>query len=259
MYVSVINFIVLSMKNWIVGEDRSNVWRHFYFHRRSHSNLVNLRFTNAYLYCICIISDSRIYCMIIFQVAFCKFPVLVTDQSSESVDCSRLKVAESATGENSPDNVHMQTVSQGRSKCLWCDLKIEHLSEVFSLSSLWKSDYERSWKLFVSRREASVVQPEPGWCDCFSLYTGNHLYKRVEDSMQLPKIFGRCSIQNGVIVVETGANHASKLPPYKLSPHRYIHIYDVRLWWWKWAALYEGGIDGMEAGFNWFPDPVSIS
>ena len=29
-------------------------------------------------------------------------------------------MAESVTGENSPDNVHMQTVSQGQSKCPWC-------------------------------------------------------------------------------------------------------------------------------------------
>ena len=39
-------------------------------------------------------------------------------------------MAESMTGENSPDNVHMQTVSRGRSKCPWCGLKIQHLGEI---------------------------------------------------------------------------------------------------------------------------------
>ena len=40
-------------------------------------------------------------------------------------------MAESVTGENSSDNLHMQTVSRGRSKCPWCGLEVEHLSEIF--------------------------------------------------------------------------------------------------------------------------------
>ena len=39
-------------------------------------------------------------------------------------------MADSVTGEHSPDNVCMQTVSRGRSKCPWCGLKIEHLSKI---------------------------------------------------------------------------------------------------------------------------------
>ena len=40
-------------------------------------------------------------------------------------------MAESVTGENSSDNVHIQTVSRGRSKCPWRGLEVEHLGEIF--------------------------------------------------------------------------------------------------------------------------------
>ena len=40
-------------------------------------------------------------------------------------------MAGSVTDENSPDNVHMETVSPGQLRCLLCGLKIKHLSEIF--------------------------------------------------------------------------------------------------------------------------------
>ena len=40
-------------------------------------------------------------------------------------------MAESLTGENSSDNLHMQMVSRGRSKCPWRGLEVEHLGEIF--------------------------------------------------------------------------------------------------------------------------------
>ena len=50
-------------------------------------------------------------------MVFRKFPVLVTDQSGESVDCSRLKVrrgGKRVTDENRLDNVHMHADSFSR-------------------------------------------------------------------------------------------------------------------------------------------------
>ena len=66
-----------------------------------------------------IVSDGRIHCTS-FEF-FLKIPVLMTDQSDESRDCYRLRArrGENETGENIPDNVHMQTDSRGWLKCLW--------------------------------------------------------------------------------------------------------------------------------------------
>ena len=44
-------------------------------------------------------------------------------------DCGR-GMAGIVTIENIPDNVHMQTISRGGSKCPWRGLKVEHLGDV---------------------------------------------------------------------------------------------------------------------------------
>ena len=45
-------------------------------------------------------------------------------------------MAERVTDENSPDNVHMETVSPGQLRCPLCCLKIRNLSEIFVFMKL---------------------------------------------------------------------------------------------------------------------------
>ena len=71
-------------------------------------------------------------------------------------------MAGGVTGENSPDNVHMQTVSRGRSKCPWCGLKIEHLSEILRFFRRDCLEGQQSDLESDSCRNREPVWPEPG-------------------------------------------------------------------------------------------------
>ena len=93
-------------------------------------------------------------------------------------------MAEGVTGENSPDNVHMQTVSRGRSKCPWCSLKIEHLSEILGF---FRRDHLEGQKCDLERdscRDGEPVQSGQNRGDVIaSPCTGNHPCERIEDSL----------------------------------------------------------------------------
>ena len=127
------------MNNWIAGADRRAV------------------------------SDGRIYCTsMLFWVVFWKIPVLVTNQSGESGDVPDWGCG--VTSENSPDNVHMQTVSRGRSKCPRCGLKIEHLSEIlgfFRRDRLEARDFSRlGWRSGCPWFKSHSIRVQPlygGW------------------------------------------------------------------------------------------------
>ena len=117
-------------------------------------------------------------------------------------------MADSVTGEHSPDNVRMQTKSRGRSKCPWCGLKIEHLSKILGFfrrdcPESQKGDFE---SCFCCDGEPVHFSPNRGDVIAHPR-TRNHPCERVEDSLQLSEISGGCSMENGVAVVETGANH----------------------------------------------------
>ena len=73
-------------------------------------------------------------------------------------------MAESVTGENSSDNLHMQTVSRGRSKCPWRGLEVEHLGEIFRFFVVIALKVRSAILNVISvpRRGASAVWPEPG-------------------------------------------------------------------------------------------------
>ena len=59
--------------------------------------------------------------------------------------------------------------------------------------------------------------------------TENHLYECVENLLQLPEIFGGCSMENGVTVVETGADHRTCHHASRHLVDTCTYVYDVRL------------------------------
>ena len=117
-------------------------------------------------------------------------------------------MAESVTGENSFGNLHMQTVSRGRSKCPWRGLEVEHLCEIFRFFRRDRFEGQECDLDCNPCRDGEPVQSSQNWGDVIaSPCPRNHPCERVEDPLQLREVLGGCSMENGVTVVETGSDH----------------------------------------------------
>lgn len=117
-------------------------------------------------------------------------------------------MAESVTGENSFGNLHMQTVSRGRSKCPWRGLEVEHLSEIFRFFRRDRFEGQECDLECNPCRDGEPVQSSQNRGDVIaSPCPRNHPCECVEDPLQLPEVLGGCSMENGVTVVETGSDH----------------------------------------------------
>ena len=117
-------------------------------------------------------------------------------------------MTESVTGENSSDNLHMQTVSRGRSKCPWRGLEVEHLGEIFRFFRRDRLEGQECDLECNPCRDGEPVQSSQNRGDVIAPpCPRNHPCKRVEDPLQLPEVLGGCSMENGVTVVETGSDH----------------------------------------------------
>ena len=81
------------------------------------------------------------------------------------------------TGENSLYNVHMLTFSRGRSKCPWCDLKIEHLSEILRFFRRDRFESKKGDLESYLCRDGEPVQSSQNRGDVIAFpCTGNHPY-----------------------------------------------------------------------------------
>ena len=116
-------------------------------------------------------------------------------------------MAESVTSENSFGNLHMQTVSGGRSKCPWRGLEVEHLGEIFRFFRRDRLEGQECDLECNPCRDGEPVQSGQNRSDVIaSPCPRNHPCKRVEDPLQFPEVLCGCSMENGVTVVETGSD-----------------------------------------------------
>ena len=100
-------------------------------------------------------------------------------------------MVESVTGENSSDNVHMQTVSRGRSKCPWRGLEVEHLSEIFRFFRRDRLEGQECNLECNPCLDREPVQSSQNRGDVIaSPCPRNHSCERVEDPPQLLEVLG---------------------------------------------------------------------
>ena len=127
------------------------------------------------------------------------------------------------TGKNSP-------VSRGRSKCPWRGLKVEHLGKILRFFRRDRFESQKGDLDSYLCHDGKPVQSSQSRGDVIaSPCTENHLYECVENLLQLPEIFGGCSMENGVTVVETGADHRTCHHASRHLVDTCTYVYDVRL------------------------------